>query len=263
MKAVTLSVRGRTVAEYVIDPDIDPTLVPRPYLHPVRTLAGIAITDVLPEDHQWHLGVGIAMPDVSGANLWGGRTYVHGQGYVWLPDHGRIEHINWRSQSDSAVAHDLRWLGPDEATLLEEEREVRAEDVDGQSWRLTVVTRLTNPGDAPVALRTPAVNGRGEGAGYGGFFWRLPPTTDAALSAGSLHTEEAINGSATPELTVSGVAPSARYTLTFSGLADNDRWFVRIAEYPGIGAALAFEQPLVIEPGDTLGRTYRVVITDG
>ncbi|MBP2330496.1 hypothetical protein JOF56_010881 [Kibdelosporangium banguiense] len=253
-----LSLRGKIVAEYVIDPDIDPTLVPRPYLHPVRTLTGTAVTDVLPEDHEWHLGAGIAMPDVSGTNLWGGRTYVHGQGYVWLPDHGRIVHTGWRSQSDNAFAHDLHWLSPNGTTLLEEQREIRAEAVDDRSWRLTVSTRLTNPGKALVELRTPALNGRGEGAGYGGFFWRLPPTIDVELSAGSLRAESAINGSATPELTVS----SARYSLTFSGLADNDRWFARIAEYPGIGASLAFDQPLVIGPGCALSRTYHVVIAD-
>nr|BFE71341.1 hypothetical protein GCM10020092_046420 [Actinoplanes digitatis] len=53
------------------------------------------MTDALPEDHRWHLGVSVAMQDADGVNLWGGRTYVRGQGYTWLEDHGRIAHVEW------------------------------------------------------------------------------------------------------------------------------------------------------------------------
>src|ERR1700738_3733425 len=97
-------VAGRAVADYVLEPDVDPTLVPRPYLHPVRTLAGTVVTDLLPADHLWHLGVSLAMPDVAGANLWGGRSYVHGRGYVWLADHGEIEHLGWQRVTADEVA---------------------------------------------------------------------------------------------------------------------------------------------------------------
>jgi hypothetical protein len=258
---VTLSVGGQVVAEYVITPDIDPTLVPRPYLHPVRTLAGTVVTDVLPDDHRWHLGVSLAIADVAGANLWGGRSYVHGQGYVWLPDHGRIEHTGWRGLSAGMAAHGLRWQGPDGATLLAERRVVRAEDVD-DGWRLTVGTSLANPSDAPLRLSSPAANGRGEGAGYGGFFWRLPPITGQAQSDRPLWTEDEVNGSSRQALTVSGATNGARYTLTFSGLSDDDRWFVRMTEYPAVGVALAFDRPLTIAPGATVHRQYQVVIRD-
>jgi len=240
------------VAEYVLEPDIDPVLVPRPYLHPVRTLGGTVVTDVLPADHEWHLGAGLAMPDVSGTNLWGGRSYVHGRGYVWLPDHGRIEHVGWRGDVE-----ELRWLDPAGRILLSEARECGAAAVPG-GWRLTLATALTNPGGEPVELRSPAVNGRGEGAGYGGFFWRLPPLAEPSIVAGALRDEESINGSAEPVLTVSD---GDRFSLEFSGLAGDDRWFARIAEYPGIGVAWAFDRPLVIGPGETFRRSYRVRVS--
>ncbi len=261
MSSVALRVGGSVVAEYLIHPDIDATLVPRPYLHPVRTLGGTVVTDALPADHRWHLGVGLAMPDVAGANLWGGRSYVHGQGYVWLPDHGRIQHTAWRGQSAEQVTHDLAWTAPNGDVLLMERRTVRAE-ANGPKWTLTMATNLTNPGGSPIELRSPAVNGRGDGAGYGGFFWRLPSTADPTLTAGSSRAEQEANGSAWPELTVSGTAASGRYTLTFRGLRDNDRWFVRLADYPAVGAALAFRRPLVIMPGRSVERTYRVEIGD-
>src|SRR5882724_1057356 len=100
MSAVMLHAGGRPVAEYVFEPKLEPTLSPRPYLHPVRTLAGTVVTDFLPADHLWHLGVSLGVPDVSGTNLWGGRSYVHGQGYVWLADHGSIEHLDWLKVAD-------------------------------------------------------------------------------------------------------------------------------------------------------------------
>jgi hypothetical protein len=261
MTPVVLRVGDSAVAEYVIDAEIDPLLAPRPYLHPVRTKAGTVVTDLRPADHPWHLGAGVAMPDVAGANLWGGRTYVAGQGYVWLPDHGRIEHIAWREQTSGAVTHDLAWRGPQGTTLLAERRTVRAVGTTS-GWRLTFALRLTNPGETAVSLRSPAVNGRGDGAGYGGFFWRLPPTTDLTLASGPQHSERDINGSAWPSLTVRGQTPGGRYALTFSGLAGDDRWFVRAAEYPAIGIAFAFEHPLLIPPAETIQRIYTVVISD-
>jgi hypothetical protein len=261
MTPVVLRVGDSAVAEYVVDPDVDPILVPRPYLHPIRTLAGTVVTDVLPADHRWHLGAGLAMPDVAGANLWGGRTYVHGRGYVPLPDHGRIEHTAWQHRAADAVSHDLAWKGPHGEVLLVERRTVRVEGTAG-GWRLTLATRLANPGETAIPLRSPAANGRGDGAGYGGFFWRLPPTTEARLAAGPLRTEREINGSSWPELTVTGIAQGRRYSLTFGGLARGDRWFVRTAEYPGVGVALAFDQPLVIAPAGSIERTYSVVVRD-
>src|SRR5690242_14537465 len=110
------------VAEYVAEPDIGPLDGPRPYLHPVRTLAGVPVTDLLPEDHTWHLGVSVAMQDVDGVNLWGGRTYVRDQGYTWLDDHGRIAHAEWLARADNGFGERLRWLGTRGETLLTETR---------------------------------------------------------------------------------------------------------------------------------------------
>jgi methane monooxygenase PmoA-like len=250
---LTLYAGPHPVAEYVVAPDLDPTLAPRPYLHPVRTLAGTIVTEVLPEDHVWHLGVSLAMPDVNGTNLWGGRSYVHGQGYVWRPDHGRI------------VAADgkLLWLSPSGAPLLVEDRALHADETgDGRGWRLTFAFTLTNPNDEPVELRSPATNGRGDGAGYGGFFWRLPPLAHTRIAAGPLRTEQEINGSAESPLTLDATIDDAPVTLTFSGLQDADRWFVRLAEYPAVGIALAFHRPLAIAPAASLTRRYQVTVSD-
>ena len=112
---VEIRLEGRVVADYVVVPDLDAKHGPRPYLHPVRTLAGVPVTDALPEDHVWHLGASLAVQDVAGTNLWGGRTYVRDAGYTWRDDHGRIVHDEWVSQADDRLVHRLRWCDADGA----------------------------------------------------------------------------------------------------------------------------------------------------
>ncbi|MEJ3743680.1 PmoA family protein [Actinomycetes bacterium KLBMP 9797] len=254
---VELRVAGQVVAEYVVEPDLDPTLSPRPYLHPVRTLGGVPVTDVLPEDHRWHLGASLAIQDVAKANIWGGRTYVRDTGYTWLDDHGRIVHDEWRERTDGRVAHRLRWLDRAGATLLTEERVVAAAPAPG-GWTLEFGYAVTAPVDRDIELGSPATNGRPGNAGYGGFFWRLPLGTPEVFTA-TVDGEEKVHGSTEPWVGVRGDG----YTLVFAGLAEGDHWFVRVSGYPGVCAALAWERPLVVPAGTTLRRQHRVLVADG
>jgi hypothetical protein len=123
------------VADEVDGSDLDPNLSPRPYLHPVRTLGGTVVTDALPADHRWHLGISVALQDVEGWNFWGGRTYVRGQGYVWRGDHGRIEHAGFARLGDGLAQ--LRARCP--AALL---------------GSCTSSYRLRIPDNVPVTVRT-------------------------------------------------------------------------------------------------------------
>ncbi|MFY1669467.1 PmoA family protein [Plantactinospora sp. WMMB334] len=266
---VRLRVRGRTVAEYVLDdPEVDPRWGRRPYLHPVRTLAGLVVTDTLPEDHRWHLGVSVAMQDVSGTNLWGGRTYVRGTGYTWRDDHGQIVHDGWLPEPTAApgggFAERLRWRDPAGRTLLTEERRVVAAELPGRTdaWLLDVGYALTAPADRDIRLGSPATNGRPDGAGYGGFFWRVAPGRHRACTA-TAEGEERANGSTEPWLALVGETGDRSYTLVFAGLADGDHWFVRTGIYPGVCVALAFARTLPIPAGTAVRRRHRIVVADG
>ena len=94
---------------------------PRPYLHPLRTLDGLVLTDAAPADHPWHLGLGIAVPDVNGSNLWGGPTYRRDTGYRWRVDHGRIDLIDSRDRATS-LDQRLHWVDVSGSTVLAERR---------------------------------------------------------------------------------------------------------------------------------------------
>jgi hypothetical protein len=263
MEAVSLCVAGRTVAEYVIEPDLDPTLAPRPYLHPVRTLAGLPVTEALPADHRWHLGASLAVPDVSGTNLWGGRTYVRGT-YAWRNDHGRIEHVAFVERGDDHLAHHLQWRDKDGGLLLREHRRLAARLLPGRTdaWVLEVAYTLTAPDDRRVVLASPATNGRPGGEGYGGFVWRAaraarPPRVFTATSA----REATVNGSTEPWVALASPDPYP-YTLVFTGLGEGWRWFVHSRVYTAVCASLAYDAPRVIPPGASLSGRHAVVVVD-
>jgi len=243
------------VASYVVEPELDVRVGPRPYLHPVRTLGGVTVTDTLPEDHPWHLGVSVAMAEVNDVNLWGGRTYVRDVGYTWLDDHGQIVHTGWLPAGDG-FAEELAWLGPTGDTLLTERRAVAAAPAP-MGWQLSFRYALTAAGE--VTLGSPATNGRPDGAGYGGFFWRATAGPAHAFTA-EQDGEEKVNGSAEPWV---AVTVGEAYTLVFQGLAGEDRWFVRTGEYVGVCAALAFNETLTIPAGSTLERQLTVLVADG
>lgn len=259
-----LTVRGVPVARYVVHPDVEPTLGPRPYLHPVRTLAGTPVTDVLPADHRWHLGASLAVQDVAGTNLWGGRTYVRDAGYTWRDDHGVIAHTGWTSRAPDRLAHTLQWRDRTGGVLLTERRTLTATAVGDTAWRLELATALTAPAGRDVPLGSPATNGRPGGAGYGGFFWRAVADGEPGVCTPNAEGEEAVNGSVDPWLALTGVAPGGgAYTLVFAGLGPGDRWFVRTAMYPGVCVAYAFDRPAVVPAGGTRHGRHTVLVVDG
>jgi len=279
-----LVLAGRTVAEYGDGRGLDPTLVPRPHLHPVRTLGGTAVTAASPDDHPWHLGFSVAVPDVGGANLWGGPTYLRGQGYTWRTDHGRIEHLGFSRRAEDGFDETLRWRAATGEVLLAEARAVHARLVAG-GWELVLVTTLTNTTARPLRLASPAANGR-DGAGYGGLFWRLPPGAAPRVRTPTAEGEQATHGSVAPWLAWSdpgtagtrngsgGASGSgagtaggaAAFTLVFAPADEDtgaDPWFVRVSDYPGVGSQLAARAPLVLAPGAALTRGLRTLVADG
>ncbi|NQD89019.1 Gfo/Idh/MocA family oxidoreductase [Paenarthrobacter sp. CM16] len=274
----TLDISGTPVATLQSGSHIRPTSSPRPYLHPVRTLAGTVVTDHVPEDHVWHLGAGVALQDVDGINFWGGRTYTRAAGaYVWRKDHGRIvtesaEHV------DGERREQLSWLGPDGTPVLREQRKWRWAAVGPSAWKLMLDFTLESATGRPVLLGSPGSNGRPQG-GYGGFFWRLPKVGDATIWTPAARGEDAVHGSAAPWLAWSGTFdagtadpthvtgdPGLGHPATLVFLAAPqapDPWFVRHSGYPGVGLSLAWDAPVRTEPGRPVHRTVTVLITDG
>ncbi|MEU0597280.1 PmoA family protein [Streptomyces sp. NPDC006393] len=259
--SLVLRVAGRPVARYVTRPELPVRLSPRPYLHPVTTLSGTAVTEIGPADHLHHLGVGVAVPDVEGHNFWGGRTFVRGRGSTELDNHGTQRHTGFQLRDPDGFVQELRWVAAGRE-LLRERRTVAALALTDTAWALDFTFSLTNVTQGPVSLGSPATNGR-PGAAYGGFFWRArkedePPHVFTPDRDG----EEQAHGSRADWLALAG----SNWTLVFAGATDTtrrDAWFVRAAEYPGVGSSLALDEPLPVPAGETVVRRIVTVVADG
>ncbi|WP_128436676.1 PmoA family protein [Streptomyces cyaneus] len=256
-----LRVAGRPVGRYVTRPELPPRLSPRPYLHPVTTLAGTAVTELSPADHIHHLGVGVAVPDVEGHNFWGGRTYVRDQGPTELDNHGAQRHTAFQLRDPDGFVEELRWVAAG-AELLRERRTVATTELTASAWALDFTYSLTNVTANMLSIGSPATNGR-PGAAYGGFFWRArkeqePPQVFTVDREG----EAAVHGTRADWVALAG----STWTLVFAGATDQTRqdpWFVRAEEYPGVGSSLAAEERLAVPPGETVVRRIVTVVADG
>ncbi|PRY10548.1 DUF6807 family protein [Kineococcus rhizosphaerae] len=236
--------------------DLAPESSPRPYLHPVRTLAGTVVTASGPADHPHHHGVSMAVADLSGTSHWGGRTHVRGRGSTPLPNHGRQVVVDRRDhEADPAAGPDLTVEWSDAAGVRQgrEERRVRVRPHPA-GWVLSWSTLLVP--DHDLSVGSPATNGR-PGAFYGGWFWRTPFPAARVCTADGAGTDRA-HGSSSPWLLLS--APGASLLAVQRGPARP--WFVRTEGYVGFGPALAVTERLPVTPDRPLVQEIDVLVSD-
>ncbi|MFM9446473.1 PmoA family protein [Streptomyces acidiscabies] len=272
---VTEPVTGVELLSYVYRAEAD-WEAPKPYLHPLRTLAGDVVTDYRPNDHRWHKGLSLTASHLSGANLWGGNSYVHGEGYLALPERvGSMRHVAFDEVSADAgrvvIAERLTWHPYDGELWAEETRRVEVHDVDldARSWALTWTSAITNRRTEPLLFGSPTTAGR-EMAGYTGLFWRGPRAFRDGRIIGPDGEGPGLMGTQGEWLALSGEHDGADgyATVVFAHAPENAgghpaHWFVRNEPFAAIAPSWAFFEELELPPGETLTRRYRVVVADG
>ncbi|MFE5486168.1 PmoA family protein [Streptomyces sp. NPDC056527] len=260
-RPMVLCCAGRPVARYVLRPDLAPDHSPRPHLHPVSTLAGVTVTEQLPADHPHHLGVGVAVADVAGFTFWGGRTFVRDQGPIALDNHGVQRHEGFKLRDPDGFVEELTWTAG-ERTLLREHRTVSATALTDSAWALDFTFSLANVSGEELSIGSPATNGR-PGAAYGGFFWRAPlESAPPEVFGAEADGERSVHGRTADWVALAGQG----WTLIFAGATEETRrdpWFVRAAEYPGVGSSLAFAERLAVAEGAAVVRRVVTVVADG
>ncbi|MFD4669064.1 PmoA family protein [Lentzea sp. NPDC058450] len=265
-EVLTACAGGVELFRYVHRPSTPAFEGPKPYLHPVRTLAGDVVTAFRPHDHRWHKGVQMTATDVSGENFWGGVTYVRDQGYVALPNVGTMRHEEF-AVDGARVGEVLSWFTEAGERWITERRAFAVRDVRADSWTLEFATSLTNLRAEPLVFGSPTTNGR-ELAGYTGFFWRGPRsfTGGEVLAAGGGAGQE-LMGSCAAWLAFVGQHDEVdrSSTLVFLDHPENPgtHWFVRSTPFAAVNPSFAFHDTVGLEPGGTLNLRYRLVVGDG
>lgn len=262
---------------------------PRPYFHPVRTVAGDLVSLFRPHDHVWHKGIAWSLPNVGPHNFWGGPTFVEGSGYVQLDNDGSMVHEDFTRLPEAdpvdapdaptdrlGVTEDLTWITQAGEHVIEEERSFDVALVDdGASWVLTFTSTISNVSDGDLPLGSPTTNGR-ENAGYGGLFWRGPRSfTGGTILAPDFAGGEEVRGSRAPWMGFTGVhdETTRRSTLVMVDEPSNPRgpsapgqdpeWFARTELFACVCAAPFFSEEIPFAPGETLTFSYAVVVADG
>lgn len=267
--------RDGLLFRYVYEPEADEIESPKPYFHPLRTLAGDEVTIYRPHDHAWHKGLSMTASHLSGQNFWGGPTFVPGKGYVQLDNNGKILHRSWADllcERDTVGFEELlEWVVADRRAWIAERRSVRVSEINEAEgfWSLDLRFQLENQREQPLVFGSPTTEGRPE-AGYGGLFWRGPRSfrQGTILAAGGSRGPETM-GRPAAWLAYTGKHDGSlrRSTVLFLDSPANPRfpnkWFVRSDPFACISCSFMFDEQYTLAPRDTLTLEYRVVVCNG
>jgi len=252
----------------------DPQLEsPRPFLHPVRTLAGDLVTLYRPHDHVWHKGIALSLPNVGTENFWGGPTFRQGR-YDQLPNDGTMRHESFDEvvEKDGGVylGEQLLWVTERGQTPIAEHRRIAAcAWPDAAAWVLAFETTLTNVSCAEIVIGSPTTEGR-PNAGYGGLFWRGP----RSFTGGMVLTPDGTGGDELMGARAPWLAFGGRHdehgrasTLVFRDAPENfsypSQWFVRSTPYACLCPAPFFDTTYSFAAGTSLTLRYDIAVADG
>lgn len=264
-----------TLMGYVLEPRLPESDSPKPYLHPLATLAGNVVTAVRPHDHTWHNGLQFAVANLSGENFWGGRTYVRGKGYVPLDNNGTVSHVRWDRVADTGdratLCHELAWVTAGGEKWMSERRTIVAGPADPARgcWTLSWTSRLRNTSGRELRWGSPVTEGRPT-AGYGGLFWRGP----RSFTGGSVRTSDGVTGDEVMGHRAPWLAFTGRHdeslgtsTLLFVDGPSNPghptAWYARAAPFPVVSFAATYHRERRLVPDEELAMTHHLVLIDG
>ena len=279
--SLTVKTSGTELATYRYAPAMEQVDSPRPYLHPVRTLAGDLVTVDSPHDHSWHRGLSWAWPNVGPHSFWGGPTFIEGQDYVQLPNNGSQLHQGFDSlevsEAGVRLQERLTWLAAPAATgqaggaVVAERRDLGFGLVSGDAWWLSFDSTVTNLSGGRLDLGSPTTQGRPD-AGYGGLFWRGPREftgTGVITTPDGVKSEEAARAWRGDWMAFTGRHDQSRRASTLLWVchsqnpASPSEWFVRSQWWAALCPAPFFNHVLGFEPGQDLRFRYVVLVANG
>ena len=227
----------RSLWRYCFRPDVPTGESPRPYAHPVCSLAGDRLTNFRPNDHPWHHGLSLTLGSAGGVNFWGGPSYRAGEGYRWRDDHGAQVHRGWRRREAAVLEEDVDWMAraPDRK-FLRERRTLETALVPG-GWSLCWRSELSNVSGGPLVLGNFHASQGLAGSHYTGLQFRgardlLDQHGDSSIgirAEGGLSGESAVHGADATwmEWSCQHDGSLRRTLIRFENLTGPIPWFVR------------------------------------
>jgi hypothetical protein len=269
---VTIATEGGALLwRYHYVPGVPANESPRPFAHPVCSLAGDVLTNFRPNDHPWHHGLSLALCRVDGVNFWGGPSYRAADGYQWRDDQGSQEHRAWLALEPDRLEHTLEWCEPRSGRVLLQERRLLQTTLQEAGWALQWTSELRNPGEAALTLGNYHATDGLVGSHYTGLQFRgarefLDEHGDATIglqAEGGRRGEAAVHGEAAAWMEWAGQHDGTlrRTRIRFENLAGPLPWFVR-AKNPLAVFAFHREQPVELAAGATLRLDHRLIFTN-
>ncbi|WP_251451974.1 PmoA family protein [Microbacterium sp. Marseille-Q6648] len=265
---------GTDIARYAFDPGGADSEGPKPFLHPLRTLAGAPLTAFRPWDHRWHKGLQMTWTHVSGQNFWGGPTFRRDEGYRQLDNVGRMRHERFTSVAESGTqvgfTEELTWITQAGQEWLRETRTHRFHGLDLSRgfWQLDFSTTLRNISGRDLELGSPTTEGR-PAAGYTGFVIRMPRAwTGGRVLSPQGEGAEALMGTEAEWVAFSGEHDEfdgGGTILAFAGASTGApaiKWFVRSEPFPVLSPSPSFDEVIALAPDAEVSLAHRHVFGD-
>lgn len=251
--------------QYQMEGDPLPS-APKPFIHPIRTPAGLEMTAESPHDHTWHRGVWFTWKYVNGVNYWEENQEIVGRQITLDPPAidsipGDANAVRWYS--------DLHWRdmrGGIEKTRLMEQRWITCRLIpDGAMVLDWEIVQTPHPDEGDVTLDRTVFTTWG---GYSGVVVRM---------AQALHKQSIVfdDGTQTERPTgqphlwggIQGQLDTGRdnhASFLFMPSQRNRRYpepmYGNVRPFSNFfGPAPLFHEPLVIKAGETLRHACRVV----
>jgi hypothetical protein len=261
---------GQRLWRYVYVPDTPISESPRPYAHPMCSLAGDVVTNFRPNDHPWHHALSLTLTSVDGVNFWGGPSHRSEDGYQWRNDHGVQRHRSWETLSPARIEETLEWCDARaDAVMLRETRLLQTK-ISGESWSLHWTSILMNVTDRALTLGNYHALGGLAGSHYTGLQFRgarelLDEHGDAAIGISAdagLAGEAAVHGTLARWMEWAGQHDGSlrRTRIRFENVGDALPWFVR-AKNPLAAFAFHREHTQSLRPGAALRLEHSLTFT--
>lgn len=262
---------GALLLRYNYAPDTPANESPRPYAHPVCSLAGDVLTNFRPNDHPWHHALSLTLTSVESVNFWGGPSYRPEDGYRWREDHGVQIHRTWTTLTPELLEEEIDWTEMSSGRALLQERRRLRPSLAVNAWALRWTSELVNVSGHPLTLGNYHATGGLTGSHYTGLQFRgardlLDDHGDATIGItadGGLKGEAAVHG--TParwmEWSCQHDVSLRRTRIRFENCDGPLPWFVR-AKNPVAAFAFNREHAQPLAPGATLRLDHMLTFTN-